>query len=291
MRFELNPEGVRRLFAIWNVPLPPEETVLFALRGCLPLLPPRAWFVSLPLQTAAVDYAHLRCTVGLWNRRAGKIFAAAGSTVPHRDAVLRAAARRGRSQGRGTNQLEPGYYRDLQPGEHLQGRPSGHAALRQTGYRFYRRSAHAPPYTRRDPLYFGNPYDNLHSAGNLDARTTGFHSAGCVVVAGLPHCPRLADSGPNRGAWKIFHDHVYAAGQKNFPLLLLPAAAAAAALAAEKTPQRLCYGSQGPQVEKLQARLREQGWYRGRIDGVLGVSTYRAWNRAGLSGFGRLLPG
>ena len=194
-------------------------------------------------------------------------------------------------KGRGTNQLETGFYDDLHKGEHLQGKPMGHAALRQTGYRFYRRSHHAPPYTSRDPLFFGNPYDNLHCAWNLDPAAPGYRSAGCLVIAGWPHSPRLdknatsitkVNDNANQGPWKTFHDLLYGISQKTFPLLLLPAQEVAAALEAKREPSRLVYGSRGPAVKKLQERLAAKGLYRGPINGRLGVAVYRAWNAAGL---------
>lgn len=324
-RFTLDDAALARLFALWSVPLPVEDVVLFAVRGAVPVEEPSGkagWTERATLVLTPPDHIHMRCTIGIWDRRARRLFVARGSTVPHRDHVLKAAARKGGMKGRGTNQLEPGYYTDLTKGEHLQGKPQGHAALRQTGFRFYRR-AHlggqpvspvgtaadgdpkgrppaAPLYTDRDPLYFGNPYDNLHCAWNADPDAPGFRSAGCLVVAGWPHSPRLADARPNSGAWKTFHDLLYAAPQQSFPLLLLPAAEVEAALNARggkgrppgsgvradhagppRTPdtRRLVYGSRGEAVKALQRDLAAQGAYTGRITGHLGASTYRAWKQ------------
>ncbi len=290
MKFKIDDAALRRIFSAWNLPLPSQDLVLFAFRGCIPARNSGGWSSFAALQTQPLDYRHLRCTLGIWNRKTARVFAAPGSTVPHRDNVLKAAARKGNLGGKGTNQPEPGYYEDLKKGEHLQGKPMGHAALRQTGYRFYRRAAHAPPYTRRDPLFFGNPYDNLHCAWNLGGKEPGFRSSGCLVVAGMPHCPRLPDSDANLGAWKTFHDLIYAAPQKkSFPFLLLSAVAVTKFLGEKKPALRLCYGSQGPWVEKLQRELKRKKLYRGPADGKLGTATYRAWNRAGLSGYGELM--
>ena len=281
MGFEINDNTMRRLFEIWSLPLPHQELVLFALRGSRILGKPKGWSASLKLELAPLDYQHLRCTIGIWNQKTGKVFAAPGSTVPHRDNVLKAASRKGKMKGRGTNQIEPGFYTDLHKGEHLQGKLMGHAALRQTAYRFYRRTYHAPPYTKKDPLYFSNPYDNLHCAWNLNGVAEGFRSSGCMVVAGMPHCPRLTDSGPNQGAWKTFHDLVYAGSQKNFPLLLLPAAQVQKTLTSKKPTPNLCYRSQGKLVEDLQRSLKQKKFYSGSINGKLDAATYRAWNRSG----------
>jgi hypothetical protein len=289
MKFTLDAAALERMFHLWNVPVPRAGLVLFALRGCLPVAAPGsvkkrdAWAQAARLETIAPDFLHMRCTLGIWNRKTGGVFVAPGSTVPHGDNVLKAAARKGVMRGRGTNQLEPGFYTDLTKGEHLQGKPAGHAALRQSGYRFYRRAHHKPPYTHRDPLYFGNPYDNLHCAWNPDAGKAGFRSAGCLVVAGWPHSPRLpdpADVRPNSGAWKAFHDLIYAAPQKKFPLLLLPGKDVARSLSLSKGPSQLCYGSQGEAVKALQENLAAKKLYHGRANGKLGVATYRAWNKS-----------
>jgi hypothetical protein len=288
MKFALDAAALERLFAIWNIPVPRANLVLFALRGSLPHPAPKGWAKAVTLETVTPDHVHMRCTVGIWDRKTGRIFAAPGSTVPHRDNVLKAAARKGVMKGRGTNQLEPGYYTDLTKGEHLQGKPAGHAALRQTGYRFYRR-AHLNKkgalltslYTDHDPLYFGNPYDNMHCAWNPNPDAAGFRSSGCVVIAGWPHSPRLPDAKPNSGAWKTFHDLIYAAPQKTFPLLLLPAKDAAATLTKKSPSPQLVFGSEGEAVKTLQKKLAAKGLYSGRINGKLGVSTFRAWNAAG----------
>ena len=107
------------------------------------------------------------------------------------------------------------------------------------------------------------------------------------MVAGWPHSPRLPDARPNGGAWEIFHDLLYAAPQKKFPLLLLPGEEVAKALdakqAAKKSAGGLVYGSQGEAVKALQRKLAARGLYKGRVDGKLGVGTYRAWSKTGFA--------
>jgi hypothetical protein len=278
--FTLSHATLEKLFAAYHIHPEGEGMVLFGLRGALPVRPPDGWTASVKVRPAPVDHVHMRCTLGIWDRRGRRIFAAPGSTVPHKDNVEKAAARKGRAKGRGTNQLEPGYYTDLTKGEHLQGKRNGHQALRQTEYRFYRRSRTGVPYTDAAPLFYGNPYDNLHCGWNLDGKEAGFSSAGCMVVAGMPHCPRREDQTENLGPWKIFHDLLYAADQKAFPLLLLPAQAASEALALESVrAARLVFGSEGEAVKVLQKRLAARGHYRGGITGRLDARTYRAWKQ------------
>ena len=277
----LSHATLEKLFAAWHVRPEGDGMVLFALRGALPVKPAAGWSASVTVRPARVDYDHMRCTLGLWDRRGRRVFAAPGSTVPHKRNVDKAAARKGRAKGKGTNQLEPGYYADLTKGEHLQGKRNGHQALRQTAFSLYRRSLAGVPYRDSSPLFYGNPYDNLHCGWNLDGRDPGFSSAGCMVMAGMPHCPRREDRTENRGPWKIFHDLIYASGQKRFPILLLPAEAAMESLAGGRrgADVRLVFGSEGEEVKALQKRLAAAGAYRGRATGRLDARTYRAWKQ------------
>ncbi len=273
----------------YGLRLPKEGLVLVGLRGSHPLKTGKGFTARWDLALEAVDYRHLRCTLAIWDRSTRQCFAALGSTVPHADQVAKAAARKGSLKGKGTNQIEPGFYSDLTKGEHLQGKERGHQALRETASRFYRRSSHAAPYRVGDPLYYANPYDNLHCAWNLDSAQPGYSSSGCMVVAGMPHCPRLKDSGPNAGAWKTFHDILYASPQRLFPFFLISGLEAWRILSEEKPSPRLIFGSRGDAVIALQKKLIAKGHMGGKPTGYLGTSTYRAWNAAGLRGFGDVL--
>src|SRR5690606_12069366 len=110
MKFTLDAAALERVFSLWNIPLPKAGLVLFALRGCVPQpTPPRSLprrggrkggvVKSINLNVVPLDFAHMRCTIGIWDRKSGRIFAAPGSTVPHRDNVLKAAARPGAMRG------------------------------------------------------------------------------------------------------------------------------------------------------------------------------------------------
>lgn len=276
--FRIDSAALERLFQAYDLPLPASGLVLFALRGALPESRPSGWARSIGIRPARVDHVHMRCTLGIWDRDGGRVFASPGSTVPHADNVRKAAARKGKMKGRGTNQLEPGYYRDLSKGEHLQGKVNGHQALRQTASRLYRRSPQGLPYSAASPLYYGNPYDNLHCGWNVDGLEPGFSSAGCMVVAGVPHCPRRSDAPSNRGPWKVFHDLLYAAPQSVFPVLLVNGAEACKAMRGSARAA-LTFGSEGETVKALQRKLAAAGRYRGRITGKLDARTYRAWKK------------
>lgn len=281
--FTLDDASLRRIFEAWSVPVPKSGYVLFGLRGALPRRVGTGWSRAAELEAAPVDHLHMRCTLGIWDPARRRLFAAPGSTVPHRENVDKAALR----GGRGANQLEPGCYADLTKGEHLQGKPNGHQALRQTANRFYRRAPGGLPYSARSPLYYGNPYDNLHCGWNMETAVPGFRSAGCLVVAGTPRCPRHEKPQPDRGPWKAFHDLLYAARQRSFPILLLPAGDVMELLAEKpgaaggKPAARLVFGSRGEAVKRLQGKLAALGFYKGRPDGDLGPRTYRAWNASG----------
>jgi len=252
--------------------------VLFAFRGAVPVKKLKGWSKEIDIEIIKPDYIHMRCTLGIWDRDQKRIFAALGSTVPFKNNVEKAAARKGKLKGKGTNQLEPGFYSDLTKGEHLQGKMNGHQALRQTANRFYRRSLTGIPYTSSSPLFFGNPYDNLHCGWNLDGQTQGFSSSGCMVIAGIPHCHRHEKPFENQGEWKIFHELIYQAEQKQFSILLLPAEKALK-LVVEKKSKELVYGSNGEAVKVLQKKLIASGSYRGRADGRLDARTYKAWKK------------
>jgi hypothetical protein len=275
----ISHSSLEKLFAGLSV-RPPEGKdgmVLFALRGCLPMNAPDGWRASIKARIVSIDHVHMRCTLGIWDRRNRRVFAAPGSTVPHKDNVLKAAARKGKVRGRGANQLEPGFYTDLTKGEHLQGKRNGHQALRQTAYRFYRRSATGVPYPASSRLFYGNPYDNLHCGWNPDGKAPGFSSAGCLVVAGLPYCHRHETPQANQGPWKTFHGLLYGSEQETFPLLLVGAREAADVLEGDASGKTLLFGSEGEVVAALQKRLAARGAYKGAITGRLDSRTYRAW--------------
>ncbi len=277
MTFTLNQMVLIHIFKKWNVNIPSQRLILFAFRGISPLNNTKTWRKTWQLQKSRLDYKHMRCAIGIWDRSTGLLFIAPGSTVPHSGQVTKAADK----NGKGANQLEPGFYTDYRKGEHLEGSPRGHQALRQTGPRFIRRTTEGAPYEKTDRLLFSNPYDNLHCSWNIHPSEAGFSSAGCIVVAGWPHCPRQSAPKPNRGHWRAFHKYLYQAGQTGFPFLLLEAGQIARVLQLRYSRPLLCYGSAGPPVKQLQQRLKRLGFYKGPVNGFLDTRTYRAWNKWG----------
>jgi len=275
---KLSHNQLKKTFSALGIPIPGDKLVLFSVRAATPKGRTESWVDSLQLAPNKLDYKHMRCTIGIWNPRLKKIFAVTGSTVPHIDEVIKAAAKK----GKGTNQIEPGFFTDFYKGEHLMGKLKGHQALRQTANRFIRRTSGKLPYTLKDMLYFSNPYDNLHCSWNPNPKTAGYSSAGCIVVSGSPHCKRIQNSPQNSGSWKAFHKKIYSAKQKKFSMLLIDISVLKKCLSSKPESGLLCYGSQGEQVKKLQLYLKRKGFYTGPISGVLEVRTYKAWNRIGL---------
>ncbi|MFC1584101.1 hypothetical protein ACFL5V_00990 [Fibrobacterota bacterium] len=277
MTITINHKALIRVFSRWHIAPPLNKLVILGFRGMLPVRPGLSPKLSWDLKKVSVDYKHMRCTLGIWDPISKKIFLAPGSTVPYIDYVKKAALR----EGRGANQMEPGYYADYSKGEHLEGMVRGHQALRQSGLRFVRRTVRGAPYRKTDRMYFGNPYDNLHCAWNRDPKKLGFSSGGCLVVAGMPHCRRQERPVPNQGHWRVFHQIIYQTTQRKFPILLLEAAKLKQALEHTASKPLLCYGSEGKAVRKLQRMLKGRGVYKGPFNGRMDSRTYRAWNKAG----------
>ncbi len=281
----LNDANLKQLFHLLSLKLPKfdQDLVLFAIRAAqiaskknsdhsIPTI--TEWLSSVSLQSAKIDYNHMRCVLGIWDLKNQRIYAAPGSTVPN-EKQLRLAHSKG---GKGANQLEPGFYQDFIKGEHLQGKARGHSALRQSASRFYRRPVNSWRITKNAPLFWGNPHDNLHCAWNLDPEQTGFSSAGCLVVAGWPACPRIEKQTENQGYWKEYHSRVYQSSQSRYPLLLLDYNILLKAFV-QKHPQ-IVFGSSGEVVRKVQTKLKKLGLYLGALNGHMDTRTYRSYVNA-----------
>ena len=297
---KLDHGALEEALEIWGLDVSrSRELVIVALCGALPVSPDTRWRKQVAFRRTRLDYRHMRCSIGLWHRPKKQLMFFPASTVPFADQVAKAAER----GGKGVNQMEPGLYHDFIKGEHLQGKPKGHQALRQTASRLIRRSTHGVPFTNEDRLYYSNPYDNLHCGWTLHPEKPGYSSAGCLVLPGWPHSPRLRDGRLNRGFWKVFHDAVYGVGQKKFSCVLWRAEDLKNSLEAlldvkhlKREPTAtgasrdswLMFGSRGEAVVALQKYLKAEGVYRGRLSGSLDAPTYKAWNAAGFKPTGSL---
>lgn|GEM_PF-1957323 len=254
---------------------------ILALRGCVQIQAATLSRVKkVDLRKVNVDYKTQRCTFILWKYTSAFFYVFPGSTVPYIQEVKKAAL----LGGKGANRLEPGFYTDLTLGIHQEGKPRGHVALRQTARRPIRRSKGKPFYNQKDPLYFSNPYDNLHASWNSQPHTAGYASAGCLVISGIPNCP-LHSQSKAQGPWKKFIELFLKANQKKAKLLLIPAAFCAKSDVGNLTesfPQKLIYGQVGPKIAAWQKQLKAQGLYKGKINGQLTSSTYKIACQQGL---------
>ncbi len=279
MNETLTHKHLLRLFDLWHLLLPNQGYVLFAFRGLTPVSPSPNWKKCWRLTPKKVDYIHMHCSIGIWNTVSQSIYIAPGSTVPHKSQVELAVAK----GGKGANQLEPGFYNDYKKGIHGEAAENGHQALRQSSNRFIRRTVRGIPYTNNDPLFFSNPYDNLHCGWQMDPSKKNYSSAGCIVVAGHAFAPKQPDPKPNAGFWKIIHNILYSTSQRRYAFLLLDASQIRRSFKRNPKGRFFCYGSSGPEVQRLQSFLKSEGIYKGGLSGQLDARTYKAWNQTGFA--------
>ena len=135
-------------------------------------------------------------------------------------------------------------------------------AFRQHGEFALQRTRDDLDYDVEDEIIVDVVGDDVHAAFVESSKAPtqqGIGSNGCQVVMGF--AKRNGGTREDRGIWPRYRDMAYASGEGSFQYLLLDSAdAQRAALAAERAiPLRLRYGSSGPIVKKLQARLERLG--------------------------------
>lgn len=282
MSFEITHELLlalsrRNLFAI-----PEEGLVFFGLRGCLPADPEDVSFArSRTLKTAEVNYFNPRCTLGQWSPQTRTIAVYPGSTCPSRSNVERAAA----SHGAGANQLLTGYY-SFEKGLHHADKPSrGHRAFRQEEDRVVLRNADDLDFDFHDVLSKGNQSDNLH-CGFSAGLASGYSSAGCQVVVGMPSSldGSLKESGP----WAAFRQTAYGLAQNSFRYILWKGSEVEA-MAQDidlARPVTLRFGSQGELVRQVQQIFFDLGLISFVPDANCGPQTQMAVVRFQISRLG-----
>ena len=270
--FTIKSEHLYKLFEINNFPVSEHELVFFGLRGCLPVNEDDNTFQqAVTLSLGDIDYKYLRCTLIQWNVNDDTIAAFPASTVPHEKHVTSSL----HNEGKGTNRLMTGKYKDYRKGYHKAGSPTGHEAFRQDNKLPIRRSADDLDYDEEDRVEFVRPFDNIHASWCPGVNHPRYASAGCQVIMGYPKCERRGESSEHTGPWKIFHDNAYSIAQKSFDYILLngrDARKVAIQPDASFTP-RLRYGSQGSLVGKIQKALAAKNYYEGNIDNDFGSRT------------------
>ncbi|WP_214476666.1 glycosyl hydrolase 108 family protein [Mesorhizobium sp. dw_380] len=212
----------------------------------------------------------MRCTLGQWNVDSGEVALFPGSTVPSLPNITNAKAR----GGSGTNLLMPGRF-EHERGTHKAGKQSGHRAFREASFQPVWRTADNLDYDLQDRLDFGSSsgdfvWDNIHCA-YYDNPETGYSSAGCQVVCGLPQSPARGMA-PETGPWRAFIDSAYGTKQSRFVYLLFTAEELSSLDKVDDTvlKQVVRFGSSGALAKKVQQALVKQGHLQGTPDGVFG---------------------
>lgn len=274
MAFTLTDNLLRRLCEVNSFQALAQGMTFFALRGCLPADPDDQEFRSEQvLEVVACDYVHPRCTLGQWRPEQASLAVFPGSTIPHIKYIKTSLEK----NGKGTNQLMTGFYRDYRKGVHKAGTARAHDAFKQTEGHPVRRTADDFDFDNDDRVEFTNPYDDIHAGWCMGINQNDYASAGCQIIVGFPRCA-FRNNEPDVGAWKVFKENAYNISQQSFPYVLLTGVDAqkVALLAAQKIAPRLRFGSNGPLVSTVQTALQQLRFYEGNIDGDFGRRTARA---------------
>ena len=248
MPWKLSDPDLHRVFTALSIPLAisGEGMVFFGVRGAVPTGEHGELDGSKP-----VNYETMRCTIGQWSPKSGKLDMFLASTVPTLRYVEGAADR----GGRGCNQVFPGIYR-FTKGQHRAGTPTGHWAFREAGEKLICRTDDDGLYEpETDDVSLDSPADNLHAAWG----TQSYSSAGCQVVSGKP----------GEGQWESFKSRAYEVQQEVYRYLLLPSGVWAA-LAKSGEPA-IAIGSVGERAKAVQEALVNKGLLAvGDEDGIFG---------------------
>jgi len=283
MSYKLTHTHLERLCAINSFIIPNNEMLFFGLRGTLPedgfdhALRPQQEM----LDYVSPNYTTPRCTIGQWMPSQGKLAVFPASTVPSQRYVAIARS----NNGVGTNEMMTGFYTDYRKGAHKATSRSGHAAFRQNSDRPHRRTADDLDFDADDRVEIGNPNDNLHAA-YCATISSGYSSAGCQVVVGMPQ--RNDGASVESGPWKAFRRAAYAQTQTAFPYILIEGweAQRVVSLGTKKTSALLRFGSNSPLVTDVQTKLQLEGFYEGRLDTDFGGRTLKAVLRFQEKAFG-----
>ena len=274
-KFEFNGDDLARLvllnsFMLAKVGNAVKPVVIFALRGAKLVdgdmqINKR----SLTIADHRPDHRDFRCVIGVWNRSDNTLSAFRASTVPNAPFVFKCYWM---AQTHGTvigNVLPTGCY-TYTVGVHHRNKPGeikGALRLGQTedgaSTVVVLRSLTDVIYDRNDLWDPCAPADNIHPA----QLAVSFSSAGCMTI------PGTARGAVHRGPWAKFRETLglnnaaYTDAGTQFSCVLLTGldAAIAAGVREQGIPdddpavaselRRIRFGSQGPDVARLQARL------------------------------------
>lgn len=272
--FTLKERSLHRLCEINNFKMSENGMIFFGLRGCIPVNDENQSFADEhDLYLINVNNINPRCTIIQWQPKEKSFAVFPGSTAPHLKYIKKSKIQ----NGVGANQLMTGYYSDYRKGKHKAGSPTGHDAFRQTNGRPIRRTGDDFDYDNDDRVEFMNPNDNLHAGWCQSIDHDSFASAGCQVVVGYPQCKKYGTR-PDIGPWKTFKENAYKLEQDSFSYVLLNGRDALK-VSKDNTGKligRLRFGSYGENVEQLQKKLKEKGFYEGKVDKDFGRRSIRA---------------
>lgn len=279
-----------------------EAYVFFAIRGSLPEAVLKGDFgaatalkVYQQIRGTRVNYETARCTVGLWDIKNSKLALFPGSTVPSKKYLFTHA-----SSVATFNILCPGKY-ELRRGVHPRNEHSfqSHDAFLMDGYGM----VEIPPLERlkhtvrlnlgRSTYRVVLPGDNLHAARteprkvNLDLDCSvmlkmNYSSSGCITVLGQPKeyvLSKLPHTSWN--CWQTFVDLVNGVGSTkiNFTFLLFTFSDFLH-INQTSSGSLIRYGSQGPEVEQIQRKLKSiirlktgLPYYTGQINSLFSGQT------------------
>lgn len=253
------------------------DIVLFGIRAGKALSKKGQWLTEIRIAENHLDYVHLNCLLGIWDRKNHKIAVFQGSTVPFVDNLMK---QRDNPHQSISNQLVQGLYCYYVGAHEPDNRPKEEGAFRLT--------RHIPTPVWRD---FGDgqviidacaPNDHIHAAGSIDAE---YKSAGCQVVAGFH------DGLMPTGEYQQFR---VLAGQSALPSALelhlpyqymLTHTRHLHAIQQGFSAERLMQGSEGCWVRKLQEQLILDNYLleakidKGMMDGETVKAVYE-WQKA-----------
>ena len=293
MKIAINDDVLREMCALCSFPVPDDELVFVALRGCQPVEMGGTNFKAThDLVTTPVDYRHMRCTITQWDTASGKIAVYVGSSVPHLSAIKKKVG----NNGDGVNRLCSGNFSNL-PGltdhRYVKGNHGydRHLAFRNESKLPVLRTGDDLDYEGDDRLEYEVVYDNLHCARQSNETVDDFDSFGCVVVAGKEGQRNATGLTSEAGPWRGFLEKAYGLDQRRFTLIVFEEneAMRTVELGFARRAPTVRFGSRGSLVTEMQAALLDKGYPIGSAlpDGLFGGFTAKALRQFQFDVFGK----
>lgn len=237
---KINKQTIESLKQKLNVT---SDAHILGIRGCISSDYGK-WLKEINIESKKIDHESMNCTIIVFN--GDLMLALNASTSPHIKYLTKALE----MNGKGSNQLETGFYKHYAKGLHYPSEQTAHKALKQTRMAPVRRSADNLTFDLNDRIEVAVVGDNIHSAWcNVGGKTHA--SAGCQVIAGYPDCKKRKG---NTSHWKLFHDYIYSLTQETFNYLLVNYHWVER-IVNNTMNELIIYGSEGERVKQLQKAL------------------------------------